>query len=341
MRWSFAVLGLVGCFHDAANRSVRRTDVEGVPEVRFAVATGHAVKIIRTSRSGLVIERTVPVPDRVSRILWVGPDPAVWLDMTIGINGEGFPPFGPDASTGTHQNEMGLLTTNGYVEFPAIEWPPATKPDGQFGDMMQEVTETNAALVQGEGALWERRCRWYGGPDGGGCAHEYARRYPQPVAFKVEVNEDHTVFAFPLVSAARQIRLGRSSRLRSPDEPEMPEWENKQDLLTCKAPGAALVTYPDEEQLSNNVRQEVIWLSTDPPMFRTLEGPVDGSGFGRVPPDVEQIWEGCKLSDRFAAATAGPDDITVLTGKMIVVLWRGREVGHLDEPGGHVAFAPR
>ncbi|HEX5060121.1 MAG TPA: hypothetical protein VFV99_12210, partial [Kofleriaceae bacterium] len=292
MRRVALVLVLSGCFHDAAKPTTSRGLVPGV---RFAIAVGKTVQIVRTTDNGLVVERTTPVPDAVSRIVWVGPDPAVWIDMTVGEQGPGFPPFNYDEDPkppGAHQNEMGLVTASGYVKFKPIAWPAAKRPDGQFSEDLSEVTEPNAALVASKDALWEKRCRWYGGPDGGWCTYEYARRFPEPTVFVAEVDETRAL-AFPKIPPSATLAVGHKTRPRDPNNTDADSFENNQEVMTCKRAGGEAITYPPAGALDYNVLKDIDWLSTEPPIFVSSEEIPDYSGMGRTPPPSEKIWEGC------------------------------------------------
>jgi len=337
---SLVFVALAACHSTPAAKPT----VGDVPEVRFAMAVGNTVQIIRTTSGGLVVERKTPVPTQVSRILWVGPDPAVWLDMSNGMNGEGFPneSFGnPVDPPGPHQNEMGFVTDTGYRKLAPIEWPPAKPPTGEFAEDMSPVTEDNIALVASKNAIWQKKCRWYGGPDGGWCGYEYARRYPAPVTFMVDdaVQEDHRYDYYPKVAASPTVTIAHATRLINSDgDPE--DFNNKQEILRCTPKGGAPIEYPPPGETESWVDQEMHWLSTEPPVFRITEA-APYVGVGRVPPATERIFESCSLSKRYSEAAGGPDGIVVLAGDEVTVLWNGREIGHFTRGGDHVVFAPR
>jgi hypothetical protein len=337
MHRTAVVLALCGCYRAVPPPPPQQ--LRTVPDVRFAISTGMSVQILRTTSKGLVVERTTPVPAVVSRMFWVGPDPSVWLDMSVGMMGDGFPTEsygGNEEPVGPHQNEMGVVTAAGFKKFEPIAWPPATRPT-DFDDLTHEVTEPNAALVATKDALWEKRCRWYGGPDGGWCTYEYARRYPAPVAFSGDVDRNPAP-PFPAIRPSNKLEVGHATRLRHPED-DGGDWPDRQELLTCTPSGGDEIEYPPEGQLDHNVEKEVVWLSTEPPIFRTEEGSPD-VGVGRSPPLYEKIWESCTPSTRYDATTTGPDGIVVLSGTELSVLWRGREIGHLASGGSTPVFAP-
>lgn len=340
MRRFVVAVALVGCSRDA--KPTAPTNTQG-HQIRFAMTVGNSVQIVRVSDGALVVESTTKVPAHVSRMFWVGPSPAVWLDMSIGEMGEGFPraAWDPDPRpAGPHQNEMGLATPTGYRKFPTVTWPPAKKASGEFAEDMSEVTEENRALVATADSLWEKRCRWYGGPDGGWCEYEYARLYPEPVVFATEkdVGSTEQTRVFPSVEPATTIKLEHYYRLR--DKEREDDFDNRQHLISCAPKGGAKIEYPPATELDHDVMEQVRWLSTEPPVFVTAEG-VPYVGVGREPPLFDKIWEGCARSERYTDVFTGPDDVVVLTGREVSVLQRGREIAHSPTGGGLVAFAPR
>jgi len=259
------------------------------------------------------------------------------------MNGEGFPneSFGtPVDPPGPHQNEMGFVTDKGYRKLAPVDWPPARKPTGDFAEDMTEVTEDNLALVASKTAVWQKKCRWYGGPDGGWCEYEYARRYPEPVTFVVAsaVEEEHPVVARPTVPASPVIAIAQVKRLLNPEgDPE--DFNNQQEILACTAKGSAPIEYPARGESDNWVDSQMYWLSTEPPIFRITEA-LPYVGVGRPPSTSETIFERCSLSQRYTESAAGPNNIVVLAGTEISVLWNGREIGHLAAAGDNIAFAP-
>jgi hypothetical protein len=343
MRVLAVAVVVVGCGRESA-KPTTPTNAQG-PQIRFALTVGDDVQIVHVSDGKLVVERTTKAPAHVHRIFWVGPSPAVWLDMSVGLLGEGFPDeeFGGDEPPppGPHSNEMGLVETTGYKKLALPAWPPAKRPNEDGAEDLREITVPNRALVVENGALWEKRCRWYGGPDGGWCSYEYARLYPPPVVFVDEKGLDAKFVArvFPDVAPSPTIELSFRERLRDPDPERKDEWDNQQRIVTCALSGGDEVEYPPAGTTNDHdVAGEAMWLSTEPPIFVTREGPKD---YGvRMTPLYDKIWEGCAPSERYSDVFVGPDGVVVLTGDEVSVLQRGREIAHSSTGGSQVAFAP-
>ncbi len=311
---------------------------DAVPSVRFAIANGKTVRIIRTTDVGLVIERAVEAPDTVGRIFWLGPDPTVWLD----VGDLRWPNMrNPDAEPTGHEGEMGVIAATGYAKLPPIAWPATPKPteDESYGMASEVSWDQLYSTVDDQ--LIERHCSWFGGPDGGWCMRwTYYRRFPLPAAFTTEGKEGGG-WQLPAIARPATIRAAIVDRAPAEADPEAdadayhPE---PKKTLRCTI-GARVVDWPEPDEYDTPVTiGDPIWLSTDPPVFASEQNTWSGVGPASDPDPT--VFEGCDPSKRYKRVAGGPHGLVAIFGAQLSVRWHGKDVGTSPVGGTRVAFEP-
>lgn len=290
-----------------------------VPAVRLAAAHGATLRLLHTARTGLVVDRTITLPAKVSDIVWAGDQVAVWLDRAS------YPPLPDSPGNGPHSDEMGRITATGYEPFAAIAWPPSTQP---HDDQSMHFDTPQRLLYAHGNELWQGYCEWGGYMDGGFCAEwTYARAFPAPVVFSTQMQADSSgYFVATSVAPARDVAVKID-----------PPADASSATLTCTR-GGHTTQYPpagDADQVRPDSIEDVTWLAASPPVF--LATAVYG---GFVPHPVPVIFEGCDVSPRFGLVAPGPQGMVALSGDQLAVWWRGKMLGAPVDGADVVVFAP-
>lgn len=308
-----------------------------MPSVRFAIANGKTVRMIRTTDTGLVVERTVQAPDVIDRLFWIGPDPAVWLNA----GDIRWPNMrDPDAEPTGHEGEMGFITPAGYVKFSSLTWPPTTKPTDEesYGGASQVAWDQLFTTIDDQ--LFQSHCSWFGGPDGGWCMRwTYYRRFPAPSTFSSDAKQAGGGWRLPAIKPPATVTAAVVDTTTAETDPDAdPESYHPppKKMLRCSV-GSRVVDWPEPDEYGNAIYiGEPEWLATEPPMFR-----VDTSSYAGVGPAAEPTWtvfEGCDPSKRYGRVEGGPRGVVAIFGAQLSVRWLGKEIGSNAVGGSRVAF---
>lgn len=301
---------------------------ENVPRVDVAIASGASVKLLHTTANGLVVDREVVVPAIVSRMVWSGADPVVWLDLPIDpmtLRGDDPSPPGP------HASELGRITAKGYTSLPAPSWRRATRaPDGEPpGDTHVEPAIEGLIAVEG-GQTWASHCEWGFIADGIQCSETVYARVDDGSPAVVDTTPKG-VYTWGSKLLPKQEGPAGYALALSKHTDDSAGYGRETTTLACTGPDGGFELPPQPDPEYSRGFDTPTWISTSPPLFE-----VDQLFDGYVGYAEQRFFAGCKRAPEYSSAVSGPDDTVWLTGAKLEVYYHGRKIGETDP--GTLAF---
>ncbi|MBX3159956.1 MAG: hypothetical protein KF773_28565 [Deltaproteobacteria bacterium] len=275
---------------------------------------------------GLGTTRTVEAPVMISGYRWLGRDLGV-----IGGDENGV-------------DSVGLVTQQGYQAIPmppATAWPDLQKPDlDHFDTPSWNLTSTAS------GELWLGRCEWGYDADRRTCTEwAYAKMWPTGDRPRIVIQPPpvQRPDAYKLVPAPAPAGIRTELvRIEAGGEPGDEQGDAvARHFLRCTQKGHT-TEYParDDRDIETGFVDmgEVVWLATDPPMFRA---PRSDTCLDVCTTEI--TFEGCTPSKRFESSQLVPGPggaYALVVAKRTSVRWRGEEIGALHEHVTWVDFVP-
>ncbi len=258
--------------------------------------------------------RRVALPSSIRTLAWAGKQPVLLLD-----------------------NDQVAVVDGDKLEIlplpPATTWaspqPPGT--DEHLDRPMVRMFTKNEEI-------WLGHCEW---TDTGGlvpfCDHWInARLRPLPVITVAEYLHDNSYGRMAVTAPPTPIAA--ATAIKAVLVPDRERHKGKRDKLQCTDAGKVIEDPPVGSKLeahfdadSEGGRSDLVWLSSEPPIFQVS----DWDNCRPCPSTV--IYERCKRSERFDAATFGPYGLMAFfnydpEGKASAALYqRGRELPKFDE----------
>jgi hypothetical protein len=314
-------LALAGCWSSGGGTIVAPAPPPppGLPVVELVVVDDTAISFMHTSRHGLVETHTETVPDSVQDMQWLGADPVV---LTISDNA--------NATVWT-------ITTTGHTAWPAPDpasWQVASHAGlDHFDPPRWELVTTR------DRHAWLGRCEWGYDNDGAECtAWAYVQLGSTPNVIVYKVPEQAPSPYSLAITPPPNVRVELVDDPAWKPDPTVPRTRH---IMQCRQNGRLHEYPPLAERFDGSGFYDVdhlIWLSSDPPMFR-----IDRSDVCMELCTKPVVFEGCNLSKRFddTAFVEGPQNVFALrTDSHVSVRWQGRSLGEIDHAVNKLDFVP-
>jgi hypothetical protein len=313
-----AILLAVGCGSSATPPTPPTPPVTPRPTT-FVVEVGKTLQFYAVDESTVTRTCEVGLPSAIKTLAWAHHQPVLLLGERVA-----------------------RVTTAG-MEFLPLPPSHTWKRDQPLDEAVRQDTPSVEMFTKND-EIWLSKCEWAVEGLFSYCRYWVnARLDPAPV---ITVNDERGLQYGNDQTDKPTKPAAPSPAIRAALVPDVERHKGDRDKLQCtdgsttiEDPAAGTPFEPQGDNPSSYGRSDLIWLSTDPPIFQVTDWD------NCAPCPVAAIFERCRRSTRYSYATFGPDDLIAFhhdlegEGERIIVFRHGRELATIDHVHAF-AFVP-